>query len=188
MGEAGQARRDLAVLGDDHRLPRRERRTGGHRPNGGRPHRACPARGGRVMALRRSSVRVGDARETQVVADLTRTQLVMYAGAAGDYNPLHSDEVFATQVAGFPGVFAHGMLTMALTGKALTDYVGDGRLRSFGVRFRGQVWPGDSLTTRISVRALGDGADEPVAELDVVTTNQSGAVVLSGTAVAGLDP
>src|SRR4051812_3211976 len=140
------------------------------------------------MTLSRQQLSVGSVREAVVVEGLTRTQLVMYAGASGDYNPLHSDEVFATQVAGFPGVFAHGMLTMALTGKVLTDWVGDGRLRSFGVRFRGQVWPGDSLTTRISVRALGDGADEPVAELDVVTTNQSGAVVLSGTAVAGLDP
>jgi acyl dehydratase len=140
------------------------------------------------MALSRAEVAVGSSREAVVVDDLTRTQLVMYAGASGDYNPLHTDEVFATQVAGFPGVFAHGMLTMALTGKALTDWVGDGRLRTFGVRFRGQVWPGDTLTATVTVRALEEADGEPVAELDVVTTNQNGDVVLSGTASARLDP
>ena len=63
-----------------------------------------------------------------LVDDLTRTQIVQYAGASGDYNPLHSDEVFAREVAGYPGVFAHGMLTMGMTGRLLTDWVGDGRL------------------------------------------------------------
>ncbi len=140
------------------------------------------------MALIRQQLSVGTSREAVVVDDLTRTQLVMYAGASGDYNPLHTDEVFATKVAGFPGVFAHGMLTMALTGKALTDWVGDGRLRTFGVRFRGQVWPGDTLTTTVTVRALDEVDGEPVADLDVVTTNQAGDVVLSGSASARLDP
>jgi acyl dehydratase len=140
------------------------------------------------MALSRQQLSVGTSREAVVVDDLTRTQLVMYAGASGDYNPLHTDEVFATKVAGFPGVFAHGMLTMALTGKALTDWVGDGRLRTFGVRFRGQVWPGDTLTTTVTVRAFDEADGEPVADLDVVTTNQAGDVVLSGTASARLDP
>jgi acyl dehydratase len=140
------------------------------------------------MALSRQQLSVGTSREAVVVDDLTRTQLVMYAGASGDYNPLHTDELFATKVAGFPGVFAHGMLTMALTGKALTDWVGDGRLRTFGVRFRGQVWPGDTLTTTVTVRALDEADGEPVADLDVVTANQAGDVVLSGTASARLDP
>ena len=78
------------------------------------------------MALKASQLTVGD-EYTEVVADnLTRTQLVQYAGTSGDYNPLHSDEVFTTQVAGYPSVFAHGMLSMGATGRALTNYVGDG--------------------------------------------------------------
>jgi acyl dehydratase len=140
------------------------------------------------MGLRAGELEVGQTFAAVVADDLKRTQIVQYAGASGDYNPLHTDEVFATKVAGFPGVFAHGMLTMALTGKALTDWVGDGRLRTFGVRFRGQVWPGDTLTTTVTVRALDEVEGEPVADLDVVTTNQAGDAVLSGSASARLDP
>ena len=80
--------------------------------------------------------------------DLTRTQIVQYAGASGDYNPLHTDATYAQEVAGYPGVFAHGMLTMGMTGRALTDLVGDGRLTAYGVRFTSQVWPGERLVAR----------------------------------------
>ncbi|SEP28726.1 MaoC/PaaZ C-terminal domain-containing protein [Trujillonella endophytica] len=135
------------------------------------------------MVLRRGDVEVGTVREATVVDDLTRTQIVMYAGASGDYNPLHTDEVFATQVAGFPGVFAHGMLTMGMTGRALTDWVGEGRLLSFGVQFRGQVWPGDTLVTTMTVTAVhADSVD-----LDIVTANQDGRDVVVGTATAALE-
>ena len=73
------------------------------------------------MPLSASKLNVGDTYEEVVVDDLTRTQLVMYAGASGDYNPLHTDEIYTTEVAGYPTVFAHGMLTMGLTGKMLTN-------------------------------------------------------------------
>ncbi|MER5628397.1 MaoC/PaaZ C-terminal domain-containing protein [Streptosporangium sp. NPDC002544] len=139
------------------------------------------------MGLRGKDLSVGDSRESTVVDDLTRTQLVMYSGASGDYNPLHSDEVFATQVAGFPGVFAHGMLTMAMTGKALTDWVGDGRLKTFGVRFRGQVWPGDTLVVTTVVEELRAVDGGSLVDLKVTTRNQKGDVVLAGTATARLD-
>ena len=93
-----------------------------------------------------------------VVDDLSRTQLVMYAGASGDYNPLHTDEVYATQVAGYRTVFAHGMLTMGLAGRLVTDIVGVDRLAAFGGRFRAQVWPGDTLTTTATVTAVDHDA------------------------------
>jgi acyl dehydratase len=140
------------------------------------------------MALQASKVSVGDRREEALVDDLTRTQIVQYAGASGDYNPLHSDEVFATKVAGYPGVFAHGMLTMGITGRILTDWVGDGRLVRYGVRFVKQVWPGDTLTASAEITAVRDDAGTPVADFKVETRNQDGVVVLTGTASARLDP
>jgi len=127
------------------------------------------------------------AKQSKVVADgLYRTQIVQYAGASGDFNPLHTDEVFTTKIAGYPSVFAHGMLTMGLTGTLLTDAVGDGTLRSFGVRFRSQVWPGDVLTATATVTDVERKDDETLVSLDVETVNQKGEVVVSGTATAAL--
>ena len=140
------------------------------------------------MALQASTLQVGDTREQLLTDNLTRTQIVMYAGASGDYNPLHSDEVFATRVAGYPTVFAHGMLTMGLTGKMLTNWVGDGRLTSFGVRFVGQVWPGDTLTARATVGAIRDEGGVKQVDLVVETVNQDGRVVMTGAASARIDP
>jgi acyl dehydratase len=71
-----------------------------------------------------ASLSVGDVREAVLVENLTRTQIVQYAGAAGDFNPIHHDEVFATKAAGYPSVFAHGMLTMGLTGRADCSPIG----------------------------------------------------------------
>ena len=140
------------------------------------------------MALRASQLKVGDKREEVVVENLSRTQLVMYAGASGDYNPVHTDEVFATKIAGYPTVFAHGMLSMGATGRMLTNWVGDGRLTKYGVRFVAQVWPGDSLTARATVDAIRDENGQKLADLSVVTVNQDGKEVVSGYACARLDP
>jgi acyl dehydratase len=139
------------------------------------------------MALKASELKVGDSYEEVVVHDLKRTQIVQYAGASGDYNPVHSDEVFATKVAGYPTVFAHGMLTMGLTGTMLTNYVGDGRLTKYGVRFVSQVWPGDTLKAVATVAAIRDEDGATVADLDIVTTNQDERPVLTGKATARLD-
>ena len=99
------------------------------------------------MRLDAKLVKVGEQHSMVLVEDLKRTQLVQYAGASGDYNPLHSDEVYATRAANYPSVFAHGMLTMGMTGRLLTDLVGDGNLTRFGVRFAQQVWPGGKSTS-----------------------------------------
>ncbi len=140
------------------------------------------------MALSAGNLNIGDTYEECLVEDLKRTQLVQYSGASGDYNPLHTDEIFTTQVAGYPSVFAHGMLTMGMTGRMLTNYVGDGRLKTFGVRFTSQVWPGDTLHSTATVEELTVEDDDPVVKLKVETTNQDGKVVVSGYASARLDP
>jgi acyl dehydratase len=135
------------------------------------------------MALKASELKVGDTYSECLVEDLKRTQIVQYAGASGDYNPLHTDEVFTTEVAKYPSVFAHGMLTMGMTGRMLTNYVGDGRLTKYGVRFTSQVWPGDTLNSTATVESVGDG----LVDLKVETTNQNGVVVVSGQAQARVD-
>jgi acyl dehydratase len=139
------------------------------------------------MTLNASQLEVGTTFSAVVVEDLKRTQIVQYAGASGDYNPLHTDEVYATQVAGYPTVFAHGMLTMGMTGRMLTDLVGDGRLLTFGGRFTSQVFPGDDLTTTATVTEVRYEDDGPVADLTVSTTNQDGHEVFGGYATARLD-
>jgi acyl dehydratase len=140
------------------------------------------------MALSASNLKVGDSRTEVVLDNITRTQIVMYAGASGDYNPLHSDEVYVTQVAGYPSVFAHGMLSMGATGRVLTDWVGNGRLTNYGVRFVNQVWPGDTLTATATVEAIREHDGAMVADFVVSTVNQDGKPVVSGTATARLDP
>jgi acyl dehydratase len=139
------------------------------------------------MTLRASDISVGLSHRAVVVENLTRTQIVQYAGASGDYNPLHTDEVFATQIAGYPSVFAHGMLTMSMTGKMLTDYVGDGRLMKFGGRFTNQVWPGDTLAAAATVTAISEENGVSLVTFDIATSNQSGTIVFKGEATARLD-
>src|SRR5271169_1247814 len=81
---------------------------------------------------------------------LTRTDLVRYAGASGDFNPMHHDEVQA-KAAGQPSVFGHGMFSMGFLGSAITDYVGVGNVVHYKVRFARQTWPDEELSTRIVV-------------------------------------
>jgi acyl dehydratase len=136
------------------------------------------------MTLRWDEAKVGESRELLLVDGLTRTQIVQYAGASGDYNPLHTDEIFAREVAGYPTVFAHGMLTMGMTVRVVTEWVGDGRLLEYGGRFVKQVWPGDTLRANAEVSAIREQDGNRVVDFSVTTVNQDGVVVLSATATA----
>ena len=136
------------------------------------------------MRLKASQIKVGDTFEDVLVKDLKRTQLVMYSGTSGDYNPLHSDEVYCKGSAGYPGVFAHGMLTMGMTGRIVTDRFGAENVKKYGVRFTNQVWPGDDLKAKAKVDAIRQENGETLVDLSIETTNQTGEVVVSGYAVA----
>ena len=140
------------------------------------------------MALHASQLKIGDTHSEVVASNLTRTQIVQYAGASGDYMPLHTDEVYAREVAGYPTVFAHGMLSMGATGMMLTNWVGDGRLTEYSARFTRQVWPGDDLTATATVTAIDNIEGQHFVQLDVVTVNQNGQEVINGKATARIDP
>lgn len=135
------------------------------------------------MAQAHGEFGVGREFETVLVDCLTRTQIVQYAGAAGDFNPLHTDEVFAITVAGYGSTIAHGMLTMGMTGRFLTDLLGDDRLVRFGGRFVAIVWPGDTLRVRATIDAVDSDARKLV-ELSLITRNQHGDAVFVGYASA----
>jgi acyl dehydratase len=113
---------------------------------------------------------------------LTRADLIAYAGASGDMNPMHTDEV-AARAAGLPGVFGHGMLSMGILGRALTDWAGVGNLIEYRARFTKQTWPGETLTTRVVVTGKSQGEDGRRVSVDVSLANQDGEIKLSGSAV-----
>jgi acyl dehydratase len=140
------------------------------------------------MVLKVSELKVGDTHCERVCENLSRTQIVQYAGAAGDFHPLHTDEVYATHVGGYKSVFAPGMLSMGLTGKMLTNWVGDARLKKFGVRFTDQVWPGDTLDAKATVDVIRQENGEFLVDLTVSMVNQNGELVVSGHATARADP
>lgn len=139
------------------------------------------------MRLKASQVAVGDTYEDVLVKDLTRTQLVMYAGTSGDYNPLHTDDLYCREAAGYPGVFAHGMLTMGMTGRLVTDRFGAENVKKYGVRFTNQVWPGDDLVGKAVVDAIRQEGGETLVDMTITTTNQKGDVVVSGYATARVE-
>jgi len=129
-------------------------------------------------------VKEGDAAPVQR-HELNRTDLVMYAGASGDFNPMHHDDTKAT-AAGFPSVFGHGMFSAGFLAKALTDYVGIGSLRHFKVRFAKQTWPGDDLTARCTVVRKRVENGQHLVDLECSLVDGKGEVKVSGEATAEL--
>jgi acyl dehydratase len=129
-------------------------------------------------------VKVGD--EAPVLSHtLTRTDLVKYAGASGDFNPMHHDEILA-KAAGQPSVFGHGMFSMGLLGSALTDYVGVGNVQRYQVRFARQTWPDEVLSTRIVVTGKREEDGKKLLDLDVTLANADGETKVVGAATADL--
>jgi acyl dehydratase len=131
--------------------------------------------------LRYDDVQVGDT-APPIDHTLTRTDLVMYAGASGDFNPMHHDEV-AAKAAGLPSVFGHGMFSAGLLATAITNYVGVGNLASYSMRFTKQTWPGEVLSTKVAVIEKRPGNE---LVLECVLTNQDGEAKLQAEAVAVL--
>ena len=131
----------------------------------------------------------GDVGPEVTVGPFARQHFVRYAGASGDFNPVHYDEPYAAG-AGHPGVFGQGMLTAGVAAQAVADFVGVDRVRSFAVRFQSRVWPGDTVTAQASVADAPDaaGTDTPDGvALDVAVERDDGETVLTGTATVTTD-
>jgi acyl dehydratase len=130
-----------------------------------------------------AELNVGDAAPPLVVENLTRTNFVKYAGASGDFNPMHHDDTIATQV-GNPSVFGHGMLTAGLMARVVKDWFGAEALRKFSVRFAKQVWPGETLTFTAVVTGKREEGGEDLVDLALTAANADGEEKLTGTATA----
>ena len=130
-------------------------------------------------------VQVGDEIPKLVKAPITHLQLVRYAGASGDFNPLHTDPKFGEMV-GTGGIISHGMLIMGFVGQMLSDYVGPMALRKFGVRFKGMTHLDDIITCTgtITEKYEADGEARIVGK--VQAADQNGDIKVSGTFVAAL--
>ncbi len=131
---------------------------------------------------RYEDVQPGEELPTVIKGPIERIQLVRYAGASGDFNPIHVDEPFARS-AGYPSVFAHGMLSMGFLGELLTSWVDPRQVRKLGVRFAAITWPGDTVRARARVTRKFEEQGERRVELEVWTENQDGKRTLFGTAI-----
>ncbi|SDC57660.1 Acyl dehydratase [Melghirimyces thermohalophilus] len=118
---------------------------------------------------------VGQEIPSRTLPPVTRLDLIKYAGASGDYNPIHTiDE--AAEKAGLPGVIAHGMLTMGRMATLFSPYLERGFIRKFTTRFKGMVFLGDEITLKaVLVDKHGD-----TARFDVTAVNQKGETVTAG--------
>ena len=116
---------------------------------------------------------------------IKQIQLTRYAGASGDFNPIHQDPEFA-QAAGMGGVFAHGMLSMGFVAQSVTDWLGVGTLRKLGVRFTALVRLKDVVTCRGRVVGTSEKNGERLVELEVWAENQRGEKVVTGRATAAI--
>ena len=137
------------------------------------------------MALTAKSVQVGQDIPPLEKGPITREMLKVYGPAAGDPNPMHVDEEFAKN-AGYPGVFAHGMLSMGYLGEFLVQTAGVGNVRKFRARFAKLTWPGDVVTCRGTVTAVRDDGNVRLVDCDIWTENQQGERKVTGSATLAL--
>jgi acyl dehydratase len=126
-------------------------------------------------------VQVGDKAEPKDYGPLTTRMFVRYAGASGDFNPMHYDDTLA-RAAGYPSVFSQGMHSAALLASFAVDWLGAGNVSRFAVRFREQVWPGDVLTCSGEITAISQNENGLLVTAELIATRQSGGIAVSASA------
>ena len=126
-------------------------------------------------------VQVGEKAETREYGPLTTRMFVRYAGASGDFNPMHYDDTLA-RAAGYPSVFSQGMHSAALLASFAVDWLGAENIRRFGVRFREQVWPGDVLVCSGEIISISPNESGFLVTAELAATRQTGGVAVSASA------
>lgn len=117
--------------------------------------------------------------------NISRSHFVRYAGASGDFNPMHHDDTIATSV-GYPSVFGHGMFTAGLLSHYATDWFGIGNLRTFGTNFKGQLYPGRTLTLTAKVTKKYKEGDANLIDAELSVVDDQGTVIVTGKTTAAL--
>lgn len=126
-------------------------------------------------------LQVGDSLEEVQLAPVHRLDLIKYAGASGDFNPIHTIDVEAEN-AGLPGIIAHGMWTMGNLAKLFTPYIEEGFVQDYNIRFKGMVFIDDIVTLKANL--IEKNPDE--LKFKVVAANQQDKEVISGTIIFNL--
>ena len=135
--------------------------------------------------LHGEDISVNDTGPELVVENIERKDFVKYAGASGDFNPIHYDEPYAKE-AGNPSVFGQGMCTAGYAAHMVSDWFGVENIRTFRVRFRARVWPGDTVTVSGEVTDVTQENDYATVKADIVTENDTGDTLVTGTVIAEL--
>jgi acyl dehydratase len=128
-----------------------------------------------------AGVQLGDKAEPMDYGPLTTRMFVRYAGASGDFNPMHYDDTLA-RAAGYPSVFSQGMHSAALLASFAVDWLGAANVRRFAVRFREQVWPGDVLTCSGEITAISRNESGLLVTAELTAARQGGGIAVSATA------
>ncbi len=131
------------------------------------------------------AVHLGDELAPLTKGPVDRVQLARYAGASGDFNPVHVDEAYARSL-GMPSVYAPGMLVMGMLGQLVSDWSRGAQLRRYTVRFSKIVWPGDTVVAKGRVMERWGETGKYFTEVDVWAENQKGELVLRGSALVQL--
>jgi acyl dehydratase len=126
-------------------------------------------------------IQVGATAEPRDYGPLTTRMFTRYAGASGDFNPMHYDDTLA-RAAGYPSVFSQGMHTAALLASFAVDWLGAENVRRFAVRFREQVWPGDVLTCSGEITSARRDERGLLVTAELTATRQTGGIAISASA------
>ncbi len=130
-------------------------------------------------------VSIGDSIPELSLPPINKVGLAMYAGASGDFNPIHLDEEQAL-ANGLPGIIAHGMLSMALLGRVLTQWVPSRDIRSFSTRFVSMAVLGDVITCKGTITGKSEEDGEKRVEMELTAETQKGDKTLAGKATVAL--